>query len=171
MFKWITVLMLAMVMCFGGGATAQEVEDSNALWVVTDYNVELIVPTPQFGLFYPVDDSEDFQIKGSSMSVLATIPVVRKVFELPQELTFNVGLDLGGVVAQDSDIVGFTGVSVGNLQKPLVWAVEKIPAIGNTLGDFVDLLDGRVGYGLTFDIDGNTEHGFVVGVLSIEFEF
>ena len=150
-------------------------EESNALYTIEGTGIDVLVLEPEFALFYPVDVDalveEGLVFNGSNFSTLATIPLLRRSFDLPKGLVVNAGIDIGGVVAENSTLTGFAGVSVGNLEEPLVWAIEKIPAVGGALGAIVSMLDGRVGYCLTATLDGTVEHGFVVGLISIEIAF
>lgn len=179
MRRLIMALALILGLGLGAGALAQDPivveEESNALYTIEGADIDILVLEPEFALFYPTDvdalREEGLVFKASDFSMLATIPVVRKSFDLPKGLVVNAGIDLGGVVAEDSTLTGFAGVSVGNLEEPLVWAIEKIPTVGEALGAIVSMLDGRVGYGVTAGLDGTVEHGFVIGLITLEFNY
>jgi len=175
MFKWVMALILALGIGIGSVATAQEVDLTEkyptALFVEPNLEIEFVVTEPNFALFIPAEFSEGFQLSGQDFGVLAGIPLVRKQFDLPLNMDVSAELDVGGVASKDSDLAGYIGASVGGLEQPIVWAVKQIPSVGETLGNIVDIIDGRIGYAYSFDLQGNTEHGLMIGLITLEFEF
>lgn len=137
-----------------------------------------------------------FRHRNDDVLPLTTIALASKTWTLPLEAPLNLdislSLDGGGMIGENNDgensifdaTIG-SGLMIGGLEQPIAWALEKIPAVGTYLGAFVDALDGRVGYGGTFDLAGFADlfkdpgaafrqygdHGLVIGVVQLKLEY